>query len=248
MTELLSETVTRIADLRQTIAAQSFQLRLQPIVDLRSGALHHYEALLRTDKGHAPMALLGFAEGVDLIGEVDLAVCERVAGMLLDRSRSVNLPAVAVNLSARSLGSDGFVAALRAMLGRYKAIAGKLMFEITETSRIDDLARAEAVLQRLRRDGHRVCLDDFGSGAASFPYLQALTVDFVKIDGTYVQRVLSVERDRAIIKAMVGLCRDLGIGTVAEMVETEAQAQALRELEIDYGQGHLFGRPATPPK
>jgi len=247
MSELLSETASRIAELRQTIADRSFQIRLQPIVDLRTRALHHYEALLRTGKGESPIALLGFAEDVDLIGEIDLAVCERVARLLLDWSRRGQPPPVAVNLSARSLGSDGFVEALPAMLDRYEGLRDKLMFEITETSRIDDLDRAEGLLQRLRRNGHQICLDDFGSGAASFPYLQALTVDFVKIDGAYVQRVLSVDRDRAIIKAMVGLCRDLGIGTVAEMIETEQQAQALCALGIDYGQGYLFGRPGAGP-
>ncbi|WP_119458395.1 sensor domain-containing phosphodiesterase [Rhodospirillaceae bacterium SYSU D60014] len=246
MTELLAETASRITALRQTVATRDFHIVLQPIVNLRTGVLHHYEALLRTVKGESPVSLLGFAESVDLSSEVDLAVCERVVRLLLDNAQRNPLPEVAVNLSARSLGSDSFVATLRTMLNRNDSIRKKLMFEITETSQIDDLAHAETVLQRLRRDGHRVCLDDFGTGATSFPYLEALTVDFVKIDGAYVQRMLSVDRDRAIIKATVGLCRDLGIETVAEMIETKEQAEALRGLGIDYGQGYLFGRPSAP--
>ena len=246
MTELLADTASRITELRQTVANRSFHIVLQPIVKLQNGVLHHYEALLRTAKGESPVAFLGFAESVDLSGEVDLAVCERVIHLLLESAQRNPLPEVAVNLSARSLGSDSFVAALRTMLNRNSSIRNKVMFEITETSQIDDLVRAEAVLQQLRRDGHRICLDDFGTGATSFPYLEALTVDFVKIDGAYVQRMLSVDRDRAIIKATVGLCRDLDIKTVAEMIETAQQAEALRSLGIDYGQGYLFGKPAPP--
>ncbi len=110
--------------------------------------------------------------------------------------------------------------------------------------RIKDLQATNTVLQVLRADGHKICLDDFGAGAASFPYIQALEVDYVKIDGAYVKRMETHPRDRAILKAMVGLCRDLGVGTVAEMVETESQAKALVDLGVDYAQGYLFGRPS----
>jgi EAL domain-containing protein (putative c-di-GMP-specific phosphodiesterase class I) len=124
-------------------------------------------------------------------------------------------------------------------------VCERLLIEVTESMRIRDLDAANRVLAVLRADGHKVCLDDFGAGAASFPYIQALDVDYVKIDGAYVKRMETHLRDRAILKAMVGLCTDLGIGTVAEMVETDTQATALIDLGVQYAQGYLFGRPTT---
>ncbi len=110
-----------------------------------------------------------------------------------------------------------------------------------------DLPRAQRIIQEFRRAGHKVCLDDFGAGAASFPYLRAFTIDFVKIDGAYVSRMLDAMRDHAILKAMVQLCSDLGTVTIAEMIETDAQAQRLAQTGVDYGQGYLFGRPTPTP-
>src|SRR5262249_3601947 len=123
----------------------------------------------------------------------------------------------------------------------------RLLFEITESTRMRDLAVANDAIQRLRSRGYQVGLDDFGAGAASFPYLQALTVDFVKIDGAYVRGVLTDPRNALILKSMCTLCRDMGIYTIAEMVETRAQLERLREVGVDCGQGYLFGRPAPQP-
>jgi EAL domain-containing protein (putative c-di-GMP-specific phosphodiesterase class I) len=106
------------------------------------------------------------------------------------------------------------------------------------------------VIQRLRERGFRVGLDDFGAGSASFQYLHALTIDFVKIDGAYVREVLNDHRSAMILKAMCSLCRDLGVYTVAEMVETREQVEKLRDLGVECGQGYFFGKPAaqlTPP-
>src|SRR3546814_8686804 len=137
------------------------------------------------------------------------------------------------------------MAALREILAPDPELRKQLIFEITESTQITNLVHAAAAVRQLRDDGHSVCLDDFGAGAASFPYLQALDVDYVKIDGAYVKALQTkeYERDRAILKGMVWLCKELGIGTVAEMVEPEDQAGLLRDFGIDYGQGYLFGRP-----
>jgi len=99
------------------------------------------------------------------------------------------------------------------------------------------------VLQNLRGRGHKVCLDDFGAGAASFSYLQAFLVDYVKIDGAYIGRILANFRDRTIVKAMVQMCSELGISTIAEMIETKEQAGSLIGLGVGYGQGYLYGKP-----
>src|SRR5262249_37678626 len=100
------------------------------------------------------------------------------------------------------------------------------------------------LVSRLRQRGFRVCLDDFGAGSSSFHYLNSFPVDFVKIDGKYVKNAIDSPRDRAFLKAMAQLCHDLDTATIAEMIETDAQAQLMRDLGVGYGQGYLFGKPA----
>jgi len=243
MQEMLNEAVAKVSTLKDTVANQRIDVALQPIVGLGDRGVHHYEALCRPRDGQSPANFVGFAEQVGLVGDFDLMVCQKVIDLLLDAERQGKLIEIALNLSAVSLESEIFVTAFRRLLEPHKALRSKLLIEVTESSQIKDLNLAEKVLQQFRRDGHLVCLDDFGAGAAAFQYIQALTVDFVKIDGAYVKRMMGEGRDSAILKAMAGLCRDLEVGTIAEMIETEAQADRLKALGIGFGQGYLFGKP-----
>ncbi len=242
---LLSETVSRVRALRSTVSQRDFQMVFQPIVALSDRKLHHYEALVRFGDDQSPFETIRLAEGVHLIGEFDLAVVQRVVDELHEARKRGQYPEVAVNLSGHSLESTVFIGALRELLAHDADLRKQLIFEITESTQITDLVLAGNAVRQLRQDGHAVCLDDFGAGAASFPYLQALDVNFVKIDGAYVKALQSreMERDRAILRGMVWLCKELKIGTVAEMIETEDQARLLLDFGIDYGQGWLFGRP-----
>ncbi|HEX6958576.1 MAG TPA: EAL domain-containing protein [Ferrovibrio sp.] len=247
---LLNKTVSRVRALRSAVSGRKFQLVFQPIVRLDTRMLHHYEALSRFEDGGSPFETIRLAEGVHMIGEFDLAVVQRVVDLLSERRKQGEVIDVAVNLSGHSLESTVFMAALREILAAQPELRRQLIFEITESTQITDLIHAANAVRQLREDGHFVCLDDFGAGAASFPYLQALDIDYVKIDGAYVKALQSAghDRDRAILKGMVWLCKELGIGTVAEMVETEDQARLLLDFGIDYGQGYLFGRPEPEPR
>lgn len=247
---LLQKTVSRVRALRSAVSSRQFNLVFQPIVRLDTRTLHHYEALSRFEDGGSPFETIRLAEGVHMIGEFDLAVVQRVVDMLAERRRQGETIDVAVNLSGHSLESSVFMAALREILAVDPSLRRQLIFEITESTQITNMVHAANAVRQLREDGHFVCLDDFGAGAASFPYLQALEIDYVKIDGAYVKALQTQgqDRDRAILKGMVWLCKELGIGTVAEMVETEDQARLLLDFGIDYGQGYLFGRPEPDPK
>jgi PAS domain S-box-containing protein len=246
---LLADTVERISSFRLTVANRAFRVVYQPILSLRERDTHHWEALSRLEGHESPFETIRFAEGVEIVEEFDLAVVERVLSMLEARPQGSEHVSIAVNLSGRSIGNGIFVAALDEILARHPRGRRDIMFEITESTQISDLVGAGNVVRHLKQSGHSVCLDDFGAGAASFPYLQALPVDYVKIDGAYVKRVLADKRDRAILRSMTGLCAELGITTVAEMIETEDQATLLEELGVDLGQGWLFGRPVPelPP-
>jgi PAS domain S-box-containing protein len=242
---LLKDTVSRIGALRGTVSESRFDIAFQPIVDLATRQVQHYELLARLEDGKSPYALVTFAEGVGMIEEFDLAVCHRAIEFLRDKASGSMV--VAVNLSGRSLESALFAEALMTLLKPHAELGPRLMFELTETTQVSALGHVNRVIQALRTKGHRFALDDFGAGSSSFPYLHSLTVDFVKIDGIYVRRMLSSPRDAAIMRSMVTLCHELGVKTIAEMIETEEQAKELRSFGVDFGQGYLFGRPAPNP-
>jgi EAL domain-containing protein (putative c-di-GMP-specific phosphodiesterase class I) len=150
---------------------------------------------------------------------------------------------VAMNISGHSINSDGFVDSLRELLAENPDLHGTIMFEITETARIADLAKANEIVNKLRADGFHVCLDDFGAGEAAFEYLWDLEVDFVKIDGAYVEASTKSDKGKAFLKAMSSLCHDLGMATIAERIETREELDYLKGIGVAYGQGYLFGRP-----
>jgi EAL domain-containing protein (putative c-di-GMP-specific phosphodiesterase class I) len=106
-----------------------------------------------------------------------------------------------------------------------------------------DLDGANAFLQQLRKRGHKVCLDDFGTGASAFEYLRTLDVDIVKIDGSYIRNASKTPKGADFVRAITALCSSLGVETVAEMVETEEVVKPLIDWGIVYGQGYLFGKP-----
>jgi EAL domain-containing protein (putative c-di-GMP-specific phosphodiesterase class I) len=243
--QMLGETVAKVGLLKDTVMNQRIDMALQPIVGLGDRAVHHYEALCRPRDGASPADFVNFAEQIGMVGDFDLMVTQKIIGVMLEAHRTGARPQIAVNLSAVSLENDLFVGAFRKLLEPYGSLRPDLLIEVTESTQIRDLARAENVLRQLREDGHLICLDDFGAGAAAFQYIQALTVNFVKIDGAYVRRMLGDGRDEAILKAMASLCRDLQVGTIAEMIETQAQADRLIALGVGFGQGYLYGKPRT---
>ena len=248
---MLNDTVEQISKFKTIVEDGKFDVALQPIVDLETRQVHHYEALVRFDNqdgSASPAGLIGFAEETGIIGDLDLAMARRAIELLTNAAKTGQDLCLAVNLSGRSLSSPAFIASLLALLGRHSSIRSKLWFEITESSKIKDLVAMNNLIQSLRAAGHVVCLDDFGAGAAAFQYLRALEVDVVKIDGAYVREALTRPRGKAFLKAMVGLCRDLDIVVVAEMVEDENTVTFLRECGVQFAQGYLFGPPVLTAK
>ncbi|RCK48538.1 diguanylate phosphodiesterase [Thalassospira xiamenensis] len=244
---LIQETLKSVRAFREIVQNGSFAVALQPIVHLESLEMHHYEALARFHHGGSALAvdqIIHFAEGTGLITEFDLAMCQKVLDHItLEPERVTH--SVAVNLSGHSLEQQDFLPALEQILDRYDIDPAKIMFEVTETSRIRGLRDVNDGLQRLRTRGHLVCLDDFGAGAANFEYLSALDVDIIKFDGGAMRTALSKPKGRAFIKATALLCRDLGIHTIAEMIYDQTSFELVRDLGIDYGQGYHLGAPVT---
>ena len=246
--EMLEETRVKIAQFKKMISSSSFDALFQPIVDLKSRKVHHYEALVRPHQSGveaSPFELITFAEEAGIINEFDLAMVNKVITKIkvgLHRGDSLS---IAVNLSGRSIENAAFIKELHTVLKDCGDIRKELMFEVTESAKIGDLESTNNILQAIRRLGHHICLDDFGAGAAAYQYLRALEVDFVKIDGIYVRESLTAPNGKAFLKSMATLCSDLGIETVGEYVETEEVAEFLRQVGVNYGQGYLFGKPGV---
>jgi EAL domain-containing protein (putative c-di-GMP-specific phosphodiesterase class I) len=228
-----------------TVDGGSFALAFQPVVDLGSGAVHHLEALARFTEDASPGSIVALAEATGLIAGLDLAVCSRVVSLLA--AGAAGQAPVAVNLSGRSLGSQLFRAELLQLVEPGRSLERKLLFEITETAGIADMAAVDELVQTLRRRGFRICLDDFGAGASSLHYLRAFAVDFIKIDGQFGRNAMHEPRERSLLRCIVDFCRENQVQVIAEMIETEAQAALFRELGVLFGQGYLYGEPHLDP-
>jgi len=180
-----------------------------------------------------------------MIEDFDLMICQRVIDLLVERAKSGQNAKVAINLSARSLESSLFVTVLRKLLSPHRRIRADILLDLTESARVTRFEEMGKALGLLQRDGHTICLDDFGAGETNFAYLRAFHVDQVKFNGSHVRAVTSSRRGQSFIRAMAALSRDLGITTVAEMIEDADQARMVASLGAALGQGYLFGRP-TP--
>ncbi len=242
-------TARRMQVVRDMIEANGFEVHYQPIVELGTRRVRHYEALLRFPEGSpdtiAPYEFVRFAEEVGLIAELDMAMTRRVLDLIVRGAAENRDWSIAVNISGRSLDQADFRESIFALGERRPDLARRLVFEITESMALADLDAANAFLQQLRKRGHKVCLDDFGTGASAFEYLRTLDIDIVKIDGSYIRDASKTEKGADFVRAITALCRSLGVETVAEMVETEDVVKPLIEWGIVYGQGYLFGKPSA---
>lgn len=246
MNRSVRRTLARAGELGAAVSQRRFTLAYQPVVRLADATLHHHEVLVRFENAHSSFALVRMAEEFDLIEELDRAIVEQTVRRLkADRTRGERL---AVNVSGMTITSPTFISSVEDMMRRDDRLKGRLLFEITESAAIDDLGLADRHIQRLRDLGSLVCLDDFGAGSASLTYLQRLSVDIVKIDGRYVRELVAGGRDAAVVAHVVNLCRELGVRTVAEMVETPEVEAAVQAAGVDFGQGWLYGRPADRPE
>jgi PAS domain S-box-containing protein len=244
----LSATVRQMNDVRTTVESGSFDLMFQPIVDLWTNVVHHFECLVRFkgDDNKSPYETVAFAEDVGMVGMLDMALLERAIEIMRSPVANTESLRFAVNLSGRSLSDPSVVRRLREILAGTGDLRKRLVFEMTESAEILDLRAVNEVIQGIRKQGHEVCIDDFGAGNAAFHYLRALKVDNVKIDGSYIKDAMRSNEDVSFIKAIVQLCTDLGVTTTAEYVEDQETANLLRLLKVRFGQGWYFGKPQRP--
>ncbi len=243
-TASLMKTLEEADRFRGMVRQRRFDLHFQPIVDLTTGGVTHFEALARFGNG-GPAETLHMAEELAMIEGFDLAVADKaIARLNQTGAGSLHL---AVNVSGASLAGDAYVQSLLQLTAKTPAVRRRLVVEVTDTAALADPVAANLRLAALREAGIRVYIDDFGSGSAGFDYLRKLSVDAVKIDGSLITDFETDIRSRQVISHIVELCRSMSLKVVAERVETEACRLALVELGVDMGQGYLFGKPTAEP-
>lgn len=233
----------------KAIAEDRFLPWFQPLRDLATGTVHHYEALarMRSEDGAilAPGDFIETAEMFGLIGAIDRIITRKTMGMQAEAGRRGVVLSFSMNLSGKELGDEELLSFLKQAIFETGADPAHLVFEITETAAVHDLDRAKRFVQSLKEMGCRFSLDDFGVGFTSFVYLRELGVDYIKIDGSFIRSLRTSRNDRLFVKAITDVARGMGIKTVAEFVEDEETLSYLRECGVDFAQGYLIGRPAA---
>jgi len=244
-----------MGELREALAAGALALHYQPLVALASGRMIGVEALLRwphPERGLVPPdEFIPLAEHTGLIGAVTVWVLERALGQVAAWEATGLVTGVAVNLSAHTLHEPGVYDMVAEALQRHQVAPARLTLEVTESALMLDPDHARAVLGRLRALGVRVSIDDFGTGYSSLGYLKDLPADEVKIDKGFVLGMgaeghTGAFTNAALVQSIVAMAHALGLGVVAEGVETAAVEQRLAALRCDTAQGYYLSRPVPP--
>jgi diguanylate cyclase (GGDEF)-like protein len=234
------------SDLRQALERGEFQSVYQPIIELASGRVSGFEALLRwrhPSRGTvSPVEFIPVAEEMGLIVPIGAWMLRRACA---DAATWPDGTRVAVNVSAIQFRDPNLVATVATALADSGLPASRLEIEITESLLLEDEAATGAMLHRLRGLGVRIAMDDFGTGYSSLGSLRSFPFDKIKIDQSFIRDLDSKPDSRAIVRAIIGLGRSLGMRTTAEGVETRAILDILRAEGCAEAQGYLFSRPCA---
>jgi EAL domain-containing protein (putative c-di-GMP-specific phosphodiesterase class I)/GGDEF domain-containing protein len=230
------------------IAANRIKLAYQPVIESKTGAVSHYEALLRlySEDGKISSAgtLIPVAERMGLIGVIDSLTLDMVVKELRHDKDVV----LALNISNLTTQDIGWLKKLTDYINETPDIAKRMIIELTETAIHRDLKHTAMFTAELQSLGCMVALDDFGSGYTSFRQLKALEVDMIKIDGMFIKDLTDNADSRFFVKTLLDFTQGFGLKSVAEFVENGEVAKMLMELGVDHLQGYYFGKPMNSRK
>jgi diguanylate cyclase (GGDEF)-like protein/PAS domain S-box-containing protein len=240
--------ITWAERIRVAIEEDRFTLVAQPIYDLETDSVTQFEVLLRMQDDHGdlipPSAFLSTAERLGMIQQIDaMTVARAIRAIAAQGDPAAAGPRVEINLSGASMGDPAMLGTIERELRDSGLNPGRVIFEITETAAIANIAKAREFSDELAKLGCCFALDDFGAGFGSFYYLKHVRFDILKIDGEFVRDCCSTTTDRLVIQAVVDIARGLGKQTVAEHVGDAATVSLLRDLGVTHGQGFYLGEP-----
>lgn len=220
----------------------------QPILDIKANSIHHYESLARLitydGKVLLPSSFIFTAERYGLVSSIDRIITHKTMVIQGELSRLGRKITFSMNLSGKHLGDEEMLEYIKTSLRETGADPECIVFELTETAAIRDLSSAVAFVKELKDTGCKFSLDDFGVGFTSFVHLIDMSVDFIKIDGSFIRHLPERQRDRILVATIAEMAKGLGIKTIAEYVDKEETLKILKDLGVDYAQGYYIGRPS----
>ena len=241
--------LTWIDQINNTLTHDRLILRGQPIQTVANDSpCEHYEVLLaiKNDDGEleSPVDFIEAAECYNRMHKVDRWVIERVFEWLSSLVQAgYEIPAVSINLSGNSINDEQFIDFLFAQFAKYKIPTANICLEVTETATINNISAAADFIREIRKIGCKVSLDDYGSGNASYQYLKHLPVDYIKIDGAFIQDIVNNKNDYAMTCSINDIAHLMGKKTIAEYAESDEIIKVLQEIGVDYIQGYAISRP-----
>ncbi|MEJ2454510.1 MAG: EAL domain-containing protein [Candidatus Thiodiazotropha sp.] len=246
--EQLSAKVTWKDRIERALTEERMTLHFQPIMNIDSGEISHYEVLIRmlSPEGNLimPGEFIGVAERTGLIHQINRYVLKASIEKLASLKGQEKPITLSINLSGRVIDDPQLLQQLTHLLSSHDVDPQNLVFELTETAALADVSAAERLMTELQALGCRFALDDFGVGFSSFYYLRELPLDIVKIDGSFIKQLPNNPKDQVFVKALTEMAHALGKETVAEFVEDETTLNLLADLGVVYAQGYYIGRPS----
>lgn len=237
------------SQLRSALQDGGLDVRYQPLLDVSSGRIAGFEALVRwthPERGPiSPAEFVALAEETSLIVPVGEYVFDTACAAAREFIDAAGRPLfVAVNVSARQLREPGLLQRVIGRVDSAKLPRGSIKIEITESQALDPIVMG-GFIELCHAHGMKVALDDFGTGYSHLTQMHQLAFDTIKIDQAFVRSMLSQPRSMVIVETIVRMAKALGASIVVEGIESEAELDVLRRLECDYAQGWLVGKPQT---
>lgn len=246
--DVMVDRLTWNQKIAKSIEDDLLQIHYQGVYDTTSKKLQYIEALIRMSESSSseelimPGQFIPVAEKSGLIVQLDTWMMNKCIALL---ANNPSIPAVAVNISGRTISNSGFPEAINKKLTEMKVNPERLVIEITETAAISDIQEANHFIDKLHKFNCQICLDDFGSGFATFSYLKHLDIDTLKIDGNFIRDLPNNTENQAFVKAMVDIADGLNKKCIVEFVENEETLNMVRDMGVKYAQGYYLGKPSA---
>lgn len=238
-----------VPQIRRALSEDLFQLVFQPVVKMSNGHVSHYETLLRMvgegDELLSPAYFIPVAERMGLIHHIDLWVVSHIIDYIAALPKAKEDICFTVNLSSHALQGDYLLPVLKKKLESTWISPSRLTFEITETAAVTNFEKTRLMVSKIRALGCHFALDDFGAGFSSFNYIKNFPVDYLKIDGQFINNLAVDQADQVLVKSMIDVAHSLGKKAIAEYVSNAEILRLLKEFGVDYIQGYLVGVPAV---
>jgi len=239
--EILKKNVTVITQVKKALEEERVIPVFQPIVDVNSGDIFEYEALIRVkdEEGNYinPGEFLPLAKKLALYKKLSKAVIEKAIKTAKEKDFRVSL-----NLSSEDIASEEMISWLLELVEN-EGMGEKISFEVVETEAFSDIKLLKSFHGKIKEIGASLAIDDFGSGYSNYEYIAAVKPDFIKIDGSLVSKLPESKEVRTLVKHIVTFCNDLNIKTVAEFVSSQEIYEIVKEIGVNYGQGFYLGKP-----